>query len=436
LNNTMSIVPGTASVTLLLAGLLTFSIPCAAASSERGGPPLPEGRISSIAFGSCAKQWQYQGIWDAVIEAKPDLWLFLGDAVYADTDGKTAWLVSPQQLAGEWNRLADKPEFQKARSKIPMMATWDNHDYGSHAGGKEFPVKEDSKRIFLDFFGEPADSLRRKTPGIYDAKIFGPEGQRVQIILLDTRFFKDSYKKDPTPKEERLKAGKVGGYVPDDDPAKTLLGQEQWSWLKEQLEQPAQVRLIASSIQIIPDEKGMDEWGNFPHERQRLFDLIENSGADGIILLSGNVHFAELSKSYAGDYPLFELTSSGMTHVTAPYAKAANEYRIAGPSTDLNFGIVEIDWKAGPSPTITLKAVAADGSTAFDHPVRLGDLKSGEPSGEPETVTCPEPRPQICTQDYRPVCARLADGSLKTYSNGCTACTDSTVESYREGQCE
>ena len=96
---------------------------------------LPGSEISRIAFGSCAKHWQPQPIWDAVIGQAPDLWLFLGDNIYGDTDGKTAWLVSKGQLAGEWNRLADKPEFQRARSRIPMMATWDNHDYGSHAGG-------------------------------------------------------------------------------------------------------------------------------------------------------------------------------------------------------------------------------------------------------------------------------------------------------------
>jgi hypothetical protein len=51
-------------------------------------------------------------------------------------------------------------------------------------------------------------------------------------------------------------------------------------------------------------------------------------------------------------------------------------------------------------------------------------------------MTCTEPRPQICTQDYRPVCAMLQDGSLKTYSNGCNACSDPAVTGYREGACE
>ncbi len=417
------------------AGSLTTAV-YGVSAMERGKPSLPTGQINRIAFGSCAKQWQHQPIWDAVITAQPDLFLFLGDAIYADTDGKTAWNVSEGQLRGEWNRMTDKPEFRHARAKIPFMATWDNHDYGTHDGGVEFPLKEKSQAIFLDFFGEPADSKRRKTAGIYDAKIFGPQGRQVQIILLDTRFFKDRYKKDPIPKAERLKVGKVGGYLPNDDPKKTLLGDEQWRWLKHQLKKPADVRLIASSIQIIPDKKGMDEWGNFPLERKKLFDLIAGSGANGIILLSGNVHFAELSKSYAEDYPLFELTSSGMTHVNETYAKAANAYRIDGPFIEHNVGLVEIDWEKAPSPLITLKVIGEEGRTGFSHSVRLDELQINQGTDKQETVSCPEPRPQICTQDYHPVCAVRQDGSYKTYANGCSACSDPEVTGYREGACE
>ena len=178
--------------------------------------PLPAGEpVQRIAFGSCAKHWQPQPIWDAVIAKDPDIFLFLGDNIYGDTDGTTAWLVSKGQMAGEWNRLADKPEFQRARAAFPFMAVWDNHDYGSHAGGAEFPVKEASKEVFLSFFGEQAGAARWGRSGIYDAKILGPEGRRVQIILLDTKYNRSSFKKDPAPKEERLKTGKVGGYLPD-----------------------------------------------------------------------------------------------------------------------------------------------------------------------------------------------------------------------------
>ena len=57
-------------------------------------------------------------------------------------------------------------------------------------------------------------------------------------------------------------------------------------------------------------------------------------------------------------------------------------------------------------------------------------------SDKKEFTTCKEPRPEMCTQDYRPVCAKLGDESMKTYSNGCTACTDPKVVGYYQGACE
>ena len=336
---------------------------------------MPTGTIQRIAFGSCAKHWQYQPIWETVISTQPDLFLFLGDAIYADNDGLTAWNVTEKQLQGEWNRLADKPEYQRFRATVPIMATWDNHDYGTHNGGADFKLKKVSKKMFLDFFGEPTESERRRRPGIYDAKVFGPKGKRVQIILLDTRTFRGPFKRDERTKEERLALGKVGGYLPQDDTETTVLGDAQWAWLERQLRQPAEVRLVCSSTQIIPDSKGMDEWGCFPHERQRLFDLIETTEADGVILLSGNVHFAEISKVESKAYPILDFTSSGLTHINEAYAKADNDYRVAGPFADLNFGLVEIDWSAKPSTLITLNAVAFDGSTVFSHRISINQLK-------------------------------------------------------------
>lgn len=53
-----------------------------------------------------------------------------------------------------------------------------------------------------------------------------------------------------------------------------------------------------------------------------------------------------------------------------------------------------------------------------------------------ESVKCPELRPEMCTMDYNPVCGNLSNGSFKTYSNGCTACSDIEVLSYSEGECQ
>ncbi len=50
-------------------------------------------------------------------------------------------------------------------------------------------------------------------------------------------------------------------------------------------------------------------------------------------------------------------------------------------------------------------------------------------------TVCEDPRPQVCTMDYRPVCGTHQDGSVKTYSNGCGACSNPEVTFWIEGAC-
>ena len=91
------------------------------------------------------------------------------------------------------------------------------------AGG-DYPKKDESQKIFLDFFGDPADPPRRHRPGVYDAKVYGPEGKRVQVIMLDTRYFRSSLKRKEPPKSS-------DPYEANPDPKTTILGEAQWRWL-------------------------------------------------------------------------------------------------------------------------------------------------------------------------------------------------------------
>jgi alkaline phosphatase D len=120
--------------------------------------PLPTGAVTRIAFGSCAFQWDEQPIWDAVVASDPDLFLYLGDAIYGDFDGGKTYEITEETLKREWTVLAGVPAFQRLAAAVPTLATWDNHDYGKHDGGVEFPLKDVSKRVFLDFFGEPVEA--------------------------------------------------------------------------------------------------------------------------------------------------------------------------------------------------------------------------------------------------------------------------------------
>jgi hypothetical protein len=54
----------------------------------------------------------------------------------------------------------------------------------------------------------------------------------------------------------------------------------------------------------------------------------------------------------------------------------------------------------------------------------------------PNMIRCTEPRPEICTQEYLPVCAKLKNGAKQTYASGCVACSDANVVSYRPDPCE
>ncbi len=341
------------------------------ACGERGTEAVPV--ISRVAFGSCAFQWEAQPIWKAVEAAEPDLYVSLGDAIYGDFDGEVTFDVTEASLRAEWAKLGANPDWQHLVAHVPVVATWDNHDYGHHSAGAEFPLKEVSKTLFLDFFGEPPDSVRRRRPGIYDATVFGPPGRRVEVILLDTRTFKSP----PRLAERREGAkGSLGKFAPNDDPESTLLGEAQWAWLEARLRGPAEVRLVASSGQVVANEKGMDEWGNYPRERQRLFDLLAKTRAAGVVLLSGNAHFAEVSRTDEGPYPLIDFTSSGLTHVNEVYPHAPNRFRVAGPFVALNFGLVEIDWEASEGPVVKLAAIGVDGRIGFEHSMPLASLVS------------------------------------------------------------
>ena len=144
--------------------------------------------VEAIAFGSCLKQTRPQPIWESVRASKPDVFVLLGDNIYGDTRDM-------EKLKSRWATFGAFPEFKKLRSDCRLLAIWDDHDYGENDAGREFPQKAESQQIFLDFLGEPKDSERRKTPGIYDSVTIGPKGKRVQFILLDTRYFRSPLKR-------------------------------------------------------------------------------------------------------------------------------------------------------------------------------------------------------------------------------------------------
>ncbi len=318
-----------------------------------GQLPYPESDdtkvLDVIAFGSCAKENMPQPVWRAINAHDPDLFLFIGDNNYADVwyeDGERimAPVTTKARFKEAYAAMNAKPGFAALRKVTPVMAIWDDHDYGANDAGKNYPLKELAQQIFWNAFDLPADDPQRKMAGIYHARTFGPEGRRVQLIMLDTRYFRDDL--------VHAEHDDGGPYRPTKDTSLTLLGEDQWRWLEFELKKPADVRIIASSIQVVAYEHQWETWGNFPHERQRLYDLIAQTGAEGVVFLSGDRHLAEISRDsgQAGNdvaYPMWDFTSSGMTdgieHVDEP-----NRFRTGPVYRGTNYGLVRINWSAQP----------------------------------------------------------------------------------------
>lgn len=288
--------------------------------------PLPTGPLTRIGFGSCLHQDHPQPIWAAVRARDPELFLMIGDNVYADAEDVVT-------LRDAYQRQADHPELAALLREVPVLAVWDDHDYGRNDAGAEYPLKAEAKAAMLDFFGEPVDSPRRRHDGVYDSIVIGSAPRRVQIILLDTRWFRSPLV--PV-------AFARGRYVATDDPRATILGPVQWAWLAEQLDQPAELRVVVSSIQVLADQHPFETWGLFPHERARLFELFAGTG--GVLVLSGDRHRGELSRAELPPlrHPLYDLTSSSLNLPLA--GNDDNRFRVGPVVADANFGTLAIDW--------------------------------------------------------------------------------------------
>ncbi len=315
-----------------------------------------------IVFGSCIQQDRPIPLLASMADTQPQLTILLGDNIYADTN-------DPEIMLQKYHTLGSSHDFQRLRDAAPMLAVWDDHDFGVNDGGSDYTMRETSQKLFLDFFGVPLTSPQRQQQGVYSAGMFGPAGRRIQVILLDARYHRTPLKTGPR---------RTGGpYYPQTTPGETMLGDTQWKWLEEQLRQPAQLRFIGCGIQMIADAAGQETWANMPAERARLFDLLRQTSATGVILLSGDRHWAELSiESELSDYPVYELTSSSLNQKHPRGTPTANTHR-AIPKTyhEENFGQIDVSWDAD-DPVIRLQIIASDGSVPLSQQVRLSQLQS------------------------------------------------------------
>ncbi len=278
--------------------------------------------ITRIGFGSCYKPEKSTSLWSKVAEFDPQVWLWLGDNVYADViDGKYLKKDLPKDAFDRAYGALGKSEGMTTLKKLSpdhIMATWDDHDYGLNDSGKNWERKKDAKKAFVKFWGG-----EERSDGIYSSRDFGPEGKRIRVILLDTRYNRD-----------------------DPGPSGDILGSRQWDWLEKELSRPgASLVVIGSSIQVLASQHRFEKWANFPKARERLLQVLKKAGSHAVIFVSGDRHHAEISR--LGEtplgYPLYEVTSSGLTERSS-VRDEVNDLRLGEVFSESNFGVIRIDW--------------------------------------------------------------------------------------------
>ncbi len=285
----------------------------------------------TLAFGSGNNQRKPNPFWKDIEKRKPNVWIWEGDAIYSDTENMDT-------LAKNYTIQKNKKDYREFLRHVPVIGTWDDHDYGVNDGGYEYPQKKASQQLFLDFLDVPKEDIRRHREGVYYSKDYVVEGHKIKILLLDTRYFRTPLTKDSRPHRR---------YQPNEYGEGTMLGKAQWQWLQDELEHSdADFNVIMSSIQVLSGEHGFEAWGTMPHEIDQLEKIIVQSKAKGVFILSGDRHVSEVSRKNIGDrfYPLYDFTSSGLTHSYSRFSGEPNMFRFSPVVFQKSYGIVGFDF--------------------------------------------------------------------------------------------
>jgi alkaline phosphatase D len=196
---------------------------------------------------------------------------------------------------------------------------------------------------------------------------------QVQIILPDLR-----WNRSPLESVGKLKyltdkaPNNLGPYIPSKDQSSTMLGEAQWQWLEQQLQQPANIRILATSIQFLPEFSGWESWANLPHERQRFLTLLDKYQIDNLLIVSGDTHWSELSQiTRKNGQVLWEMTTSGLTEEWKKVSP--NKHRVGDSYSKANYGVIELTDK---NLIMTIKDVT--GSSIMEKTLSLQNLTDKE----------------------------------------------------------
>ncbi len=270
-----------------------------------------------IGLGSCLDQDYPQPIWQSIEKEDLNYFIFLGDNVYGDTR-----YGSLRKMKSAYDR--QKKVLPDFLNDISIFSIWDDHDFGINDGGADYKFKKQAQELYLDFWEIRKDDDRSNREGIYFSKNEIFFDKKFKFIFLDTRFFRSKLK------------GKKSNYIENIEPDATILGDAQWMWLENELKSDFDFLFIFSSIQIIAKDHRFEKWNNFPNERAKLFELIDEF-SDKTILFSGDRHRAGIYRKNG----IIEVTSSSMNKPGSSFNET-DTFLIGETYPEVNYSVLEI----------------------------------------------------------------------------------------------
>ncbi|MGV3523653.1 MAG: alkaline phosphatase D family protein [Candidatus Sericytochromatia bacterium] len=297
------------------------------------------------------------GIFKAISAQRPELMLWLGDNVYL----RHADFYAASAIRARYAQLRDLPELQTLLHSSAHYAIWDDHDYGEDNSDRSYSLREDSLQIFQDWWANPSYG-QPQTPGVFGTFHWAD----VSFFLTDNR-----YHRAPN----RLK-----------DPHKAFFGPAQLQWLKDSLSASnATFKLVVIGNQVLNTRSPSENMYSYTSEYRDFLNWLDQSGIEGVILISGDRHHSELLKvNRPGNYPLYEWTVSPLT--SKAYSPFPEEQelpeRVSGSLfSERNFGLLSV---SGPRQKrqLHLKLHDAQGTLRWEYRLQADALKR-PPAAQP-----------------------------------------------------
>jgi alkaline phosphatase D len=266
-----------------------------------------ENKVPDFSFltGSCAylndKEFDKPGkpyggdstIFLRMAEKGADFMLWLGDNWYTrDVDYYSAY-----GLRYRAHRDRKDPILQPLLKAMQHYAIWDDHDYGPNDNGSSYILKDESRKVFLDYWANPSYGMDGK--GIYTHFMYND----VAFFLLDDRTWRSN---------DALKDS-INGQI---NKEKQMFGREQMQWLKDALlvNRYAPFKIIANGSQMLNPVSPYDCFRHFGTEYEELMSFLKEYKINGVVFLTGDRHRSEIIKvQMPGFYPLYDITVSPLT---------------------------------------------------------------------------------------------------------------------------